>query len=263
MRFVVLVPPGTAAVDVAAGSDPASAKPVASGLQPGTVSDYVAVPTNDQVMVEVGGHRVGTITFPQQGQRQTVAIGMDATGSFALSEFREKDGRVVGVAGDMVGTSGVSGGDANAVPAGKALVIGNGLGNGKIAADSGFTLGQPGKGCLAQPGTTADTSGIRSVVGGTVDFYAEPGTLELAWFADTDCANVASASARASLSAGQEAYGFTWFTDPTHLRLLLVPVTTAGSGKEGVVDSGDGPPLVQTSQGGPPTSSADTTETTG
>lgn len=253
MRFVSLMPPGDAPVDVVSG-DAATGKKLLSGVQAGAVSDYIAVPTTGPTFLVSDGQTLATLTYPSGSVRQTVAIGMDGSGSAVNTEFVERAGKVTSTAGDV-------GVDALDVPAGKALVLASGLGNGSLSAMSdggdGFLLGQPGKGCLGGPGQSGDS---KSTVGTQVNFYADPGAADLAWFGDLSCADAVSAPAHVTLAAGQYAYAFTWFADATHLHLLYVPVQASGSGTAGVVDSGEGPTFPGTGSPSTPSDSAAPTD---
>lgn len=249
MRFVSLMPPGDAPVDVVSG-DAATGKKLLSGLQPGTVSDYLAVPNTGHAFLVSDGQTLATLTYPSGGARQTVAIGMDDNGTAVNTEFVEQAGKVTSTAGDV-------GVDSLDVPDGKTLVLASGLGNASLSAmtdgGDGFLLGQPGKGCLGGPGQSGDS---KSTVGTQVNFYADPGTADLAWFGDLSCSDAVSAPAHVTLAAGQYAYAFTWFADATHLHLLYVPVQASGSGTAGVVDSGDGLTFPGTGSPNPPSDSA-------
>ena len=234
MRFVILMPPGGAPVDVVSG-DPTSGQKVLSGLQPGSVSDYVAVPTNGQTFLVSNGTTLSTLSYPNAGAQQTVAIGMDSSGSATSTEFVEQGGKVTATSGD-VGT------DSLDLPDGKALILGSGIGNASLA--DGLLIGQPGQGCLAGPSQSGDS---KSTLGAQVDYFADPGPADLAFFDDLSCATPQTGSAHVTLTAGEMAYAFSWFADSSHLHLLFLPVQEGKSGKDGLVDSGDGPAYADSS----------------
>jgi hypothetical protein len=250
MRFVNLLPPGSAPVDVVSGpvsvGNPVSGAPVTgalaagtkvvTGLTAGTVSDWLAVPSNGVVWMQSAGKVLNIVTYPKSaGDRTTVGVGMDENAAVNTNEYEERDGKVAGSSGTVGGTNPLT------APAGKNLIIGNGLGNGipsKSSSGYSFTLGRVGKGCLDSPGRTTDSG---PTVGAEVPFFADPGAVDLAWFADPRCRQADSATVHVTLDPGEQAYAFTWFSDATHLRLLFVPVRKAGAGNAGVIDSGPGP----------------------
>lgn len=229
IRFVDVTPPGSTSVDVVSG-DPATGTVLLSDLASGDVSDYVPVPTTQQTWLVQNGHTIGAVTYPTTtGDRMTVVVGLDRNGDGTHTSFEERNGTVTDTFGD-VGTEGVD------LPSGKAMLFASGVGLG--AHEGSVELGQPGKGCLDGPDQKGD---VKSTLGTLVNFWAEPGTQNLAWFTDLACAKPMSTPLPTSLGAGQEAYAIAHFADDTHLALLYVPVTAAGGGKDGVSDSTLGP----------------------
>jgi hypothetical protein len=232
VRIVNVMPAGSAPLDVLTG-DPTTGRKVVSGLAPGKVSDYVSLPVGaGSNFVESAGKQLGLVLPPRTaGDRMTLAVGTD-TGGGAITEWEEAHGAVVNATG-QIGTN------PTTAPAGQATIIASNLGGGSTV--TGVALGQPGKGCLAEPGSSGDS---REMAGPDVRFAAQPGTAQLAWFTDTACtAEQVSASAQSDLRAGEYAYAFSWLADATHVRIIVVPVAASGAGTAGVATSADGPTL--------------------
>jgi hypothetical protein len=216
IRFLSVLPPGSPAVSVVTGNDATSGKTLLQ-LTPGTISDYTAIPIGGaQTFLVAGGHSIGTVSYPlDHSDRMTIVVGVgESADATTVTEFEEHNGTVNHEFGD-IGT------EQPTVPSGKALILANGAGNGSLV--SLVDLGDTNGGCLPGPGQSASS---REPVGeGVTNYTPDPGSLSLAFYRGAPCSSgQLTAPASVTLSAGQTAYVFTWFSDAQHLRLIFVPV---------------------------------------
>jgi hypothetical protein len=250
-RFVVVATPDTKPVDIVNIDDPA--KKYATGLKPGAVTDFMQVPVRLALMDSTGKLLEGSMSGPDlKAPRNTIVVGTGSSGPQSTG-FREKDGKV------DLSQSGLT------MPAGKAILIGSGLGFGKGSGldKASLTLGG-GKGkCVPSAGSSSQIKDHDTVGGGSipVQFAAEPGALDLTWYGDPSCTAAQTASAKATVEADNYAYVVPYLSDPTHFRFLIVPVTANGGGKSGVVDAPAGPAYTDASKATTETSTPDASET--
>ncbi|MCU1387312.1 MAG: hypothetical protein JWL72_650 [Ilumatobacteraceae bacterium] len=101
-------------------------------------------------------------------------------------------------------------GALSAAPDGKALIVAVGGPLQTITDQKGFTLGQPGKGCFALQVPDPPNSGQSLIPsGGSLNFVADPGPLQIAYFGsdDTDCSqSPVIAPVAVTLAAGDRTY---------------------------------------------------------
>ena len=240
IRFVIVLPPDHAPVDIRAGVD-GNGDAVATGLHPGAVTDYLPVGPDGLSVVDAGG-KVLTKTggTAPDGRRFTMIVGTDKDGAVVSEYIAEANGRWY-----------VDDGTGKAIPpaadeVGKARLITDGDGLGAIAGATGSSvrLGTAARHCVAAEGDTGDPNeGGFGVAAATspFDFPIAPGATDLVWLTDVDCRTVESAALHVTLEADRDAYLLPWFKAADRLHMLYVPITKDGAGDKGVVDSADGP----------------------
>jgi hypothetical protein len=238
VRFVILTPPGSDALDLAAGYDGTGQK-IATGLKSGTVTDYLMIGSG-VALVDKSGKAVAHLgSSATDGQRTTFVVGQDQDGAYTVDTLYEQDGHV------LDGAEPRSDG-------GKAMIISDGFGMGPIAAktDSSVRLGTAARHCIASDKDNSDGSSSSDPNEGgfglapatsPLAYHIDPQPTDLVWLTDVDCRTVETQPVHVDLKGGQYAYLFPYFASPDHLHSLLVPVTANGKGNDGVVDSGDGP----------------------
>ena len=234
VRFVVLTPPGAGPIDLVDSQD--HKHRYASGLTAGTVTDYLRVPSIVTALDSSGKELTGMLsTIDTSTPRNTMVVG--GSGSLGGPEFfRERGGRVVVDAAAIGGP----------LPTDKPVLVSSGTGIAQGGPkDVSLTLGeQPGK-CV--PGAVPDSQGQPSdhdtVGAGSIPVYfaPAPGPMELTWYAGPTCQNAETTSARTTLQNGQFAYVLPWLADSTHVRFLVLPITTDKPGTEGLVTADAGP----------------------
>jgi hypothetical protein len=134
-----------------------------------------------------------------------------------------------------------------AAPTGKALLVAVGTPLMTVTPKTGYNLGQPGKGCFALQTPDAPNSGQTNIPsGGSLQYVADPGTLQVAYFdsQDSQCTGTpVIGPIPLTATAGDRSYVVAYGAAKTdlHLFALAIPVLP-----------GD-PPLLAA----PPTISAD------
>jgi hypothetical protein len=180
-------------------------KPIAD-LKLGEPTEYL--PMKSGSTMSIGGAPLLDFPATGAGERQTIAIGTNAAGKLEATGFIEKDGKVTG----EFGTSRLL--DSQAPKDDKATVFGSGIGLGTSKDHKSMTLGVPGKGCLGDKAVTDKNH---------VAYPADPGDIELGWFADADCKTAAGDTTNVTLKAGQQAYAFAWSTS-AEPKLIFIPI---------------------------------------
>lgn len=249
VRFVVLTAPGSGPIDIVDINNPS--KKFASGLKPGTVTDYLRVSAGLAEMDASGKVLSGSLAgVDTKKPRNTMVVGNGGSGPESQL-FVETDGKL-----DTSATG-------KTMPSDKAGLVGSGLGFGKGAPQgAALTLGLSSGTCVKSVDGNGDhdTLGVASI---PVWFAADPGSLELRWYGDPSCHNAATASAKVTVAAGKQAYVLPWLRDASHFGFLVVPISADGAGNAGVVDAGDGPAYSapDSNSGGGTTTTTPTTDT--
>jgi hypothetical protein len=225
VRFVVLQTPDGKPVDIVGVND--RQKKYATGLKPGTVSDYIRVPTG---VVPVGSDGK-TLANPldegdSKNPRNTLVLGTGTNGPEAYF-FPEKDGNI-----ELSG---------KALPGQYATLVSIGFGLSKDAQDNTpLVLGGADGKCVASVNPNADGDNTWNSVGpggAPVIFAADPGALALTWYGESACSDAKTATVKTTVKGGGSAYIFPWLSDATQLRVIFIPITTDAPGIAGVIQT--------------------------
>ena len=126
-------------------------------------------------------------------------------------------------------------GALSAAPDGKALIVAVGGPLQNVTDKKGFNLGQPGKGCFALQIPDPPNSGQTLIPsGGSLNFVADPGSLQIAYYADSDsdCSQTpVIAPVAVTLAAGARTYVVAYGNASKTLLSIDVPITALSSGQ--------------------------------
>jgi hypothetical protein len=162
--------------------------------------------------VNIDGTAAGRYTF--------VVYDIGQTGFAAIEGFNETPS-----AGDVAQKFP---GALSAAPDGKALIVAVGGPLQTITDKKGFNLGQPGKGCFALQIPDPPNSGQSLIPsGGSLNFIADPGSLQIAYFDgdDSDCSHTpVIAPIAVTLAAGARTYVVAYGNAMKALLSIDVPI---------------------------------------
>ncbi len=115
-----------------------------------------------------------------------------------------------------------------AAPTGKALIVAVGGPLQVVDAGQSFNVGQPGKGCFALELPDAPNAGRTTTpVGGYLDYVADPGSLQIAFFdgLDTDCSHTpVIAPIAVQVAAGDRVFVVGYGTSTDSMKLMDIPI---------------------------------------
>lgn len=115
-----------------------------------------------------------------------------------------------------------------AAPTGKALIVAVGGPLQVVDAGQSFNVGQPGKGCFALELPDAPNAGQTTTpVGGYLDYVADPGSLQIAFFdgLDTDCSHTpVIAPIAVQVAAGDRVFVVGYGTSTDSMKLMDIPI---------------------------------------